>query len=78
MNMQTATSADEDRGARRERRQFNWMIGLCFLVFFVIALLARLTGWRWRPWPPGAAGYGSVVDEALREANTVVPFVFMA
>lgn len=40
------------------------------LVFFTsypflltVAAVARLTGWRWQPWPPGRDGYGSIVRE---------------
>lgn len=39
----------------------------CFAVLWPIALLARISGWRWKPWPAGPAGYKS----AYREARTM-------
>lgn len=35
------------------------------------AALARMTGWRWRPWPPGRDGYRSIVGETSRMAGQV-------
>ena len=37
----------------------------------VVASAARLTGWRWRPWPPGRHGYRSVVRETFDRARQV-------
>ena len=61
-----------------ERKQYNRMFGVCFVVFLVVASFARITGWRGRPWPPGPEGYMSIIGEAKRETHTVLPFVFMA
>jgi light-harvesting complex 1 beta chain len=77
-------AAAEQRVNRRmspsdaEHRQYRRLFGLCFVVFLIVASMARITGWRWKPWPPGPEGYRSIIAEAKREANTVVPFAFMA
>lgn len=45
---------------------------VCFVVFLPIAVLAKLGGWRWRPWPPAKPeGYGSVFDEARSMARMI-------
>jgi light-harvesting complex 1 beta chain len=59
-------------------RQYRRLFGLCFVVFLIVASMARMTGWRWKPWPPGPEGYRSIIAEAKREAHIVVPFAFMA
>ena len=35
----------------------------CFTILLPITVVARLSGWRWRPWPPGPDGYNSVLGE---------------
>ena len=57
---------------KREDRMSTWLIeASCFTVLLPIALLARLTGWRWRPWPSGPEGYGSVFGETLTRARVL-------
>lgn len=48
-----------------------------FVVFLVVAAIARLFAWRWHPWPPGPGGYTSVIHEAKVAAGTVAVFAFM-
>ncbi|HEX7718379.1 MAG TPA: hypothetical protein VF389_01115 [Woeseiaceae bacterium] len=54
----------------------RFLMAVCFAVFLPVALLARLSGWRWRPWPPGPNGYGSVVKETRSIASTIAGVVF--
>jgi len=44
---------------------------ICFAVFLPIACLARIGGWRWRPWSAGPNGYRSVIEEARLMSSTV-------
>jgi hypothetical protein len=44
---------------------------ICFTIFLPVAALARLTGWRWKPWPPGPSGYGSIISETRSMARVV-------
>lgn len=60
-----------------DRRQLQRMIQLGFIALLVPALIARLTGWRWRPWPPGPEGYSSIVAEARAAADTYIPLGFI-
>jgi hypothetical protein len=57
---------------RREERLSSWLIAAtCFVVLLPITLIARLSGWRLRPWPPGPTGYGSVIAETRAMARNV-------
>lgn len=57
---------------KREDRLSTWLIeASCFTVLLPITLLARLTGWRWQPWPPGPGGYGSVFGETLSRSRVL-------
>lgn len=61
-----------------ERRQFRWMVAVGFLLLLLPATVARLSGWRWRPWPPaGREGYGSIIGEAKAAAETYIVFAFL-
>ncbi len=61
----------------REDRQLRRMLAAGFVLFLVPATVAWLTGWRWRPWPPGPEGYRSIVSEARAAAGTYVPYAFL-
>lgn len=57
---------------RREERLSTWLVAAtCFIVLLPITLIARLSGWRYRPWPPGPTGYGSVIEETRVMARNV-------
>jgi len=53
------------------------MILVGFIALLVPAMIGRLTGWRWRPWPPGPTGYSSVIAEAKAAADTYIPLGFI-
>jgi light-harvesting complex 1 beta chain len=40
-----------------EAREFHKAFTTGFLVFTVIAIVAHILVWQWRPWIPGVAGY---------------------
>ncbi|MEM1412924.1 MAG: hypothetical protein AAGH19_11260 [Pseudomonadota bacterium] len=57
---------------KREDRMSTWLIeGSCFIVLLPITVVARLTGWRLRPWPPGPDGYGSIWSETLTRSRVL-------
>ena len=64
------------RSIRSEARQYRWMVALAFPVMLVMAAIARLSGWRWQPWPPGPMGYRSIVTEAKEATVTYIGFAF--
>ena len=57
-----------------------WPCRLLMLTLFAallpIALAARLSGWRWQPWPSGPNGYESIFRESLTMATTITGTVF--
>ncbi|MFK8051638.1 MAG: hypothetical protein AB8F65_01600 [Woeseiaceae bacterium] len=50
--------------------QFRLLSIFCFVGTLPVALIARLSNWRWQPWPPGRSGYRSVYREAVTAAKT--------
>ncbi len=51
-----------------------WLI--CFSVLLPVAIVARLSGWRWRPWPAKSDSGRSAIREASAMSETVVGTVF--
>lgn len=54
--------------------RFLWFVG--FVASLPVALLARLTGWRWQPWSAGPKGYRSVLSEANHIADQLVGLAY--
>jgi light-harvesting complex 1 beta chain len=46
-----------------EAREFHSIFTTSFIVFVVIAVIAHILVWQWRPWLPGPHGY-SMLDSA--------------
>jgi light-harvesting complex 1 beta chain len=46
-----------------------------FIIFTVIAIVAHILAWQWRPWLPGAKGYASLVDGMNVAVSFVLPYV---
>ena len=40
-----------------EAREFHSIFVTSFIVFTVIAIVAHILVWQWRPWLPGPDGY---------------------
>jgi light-harvesting complex 1 beta chain len=40
-----------------EAKEFHGAFQTGFIVFTVIAIVAHILVWQWRPWIPGVAGY---------------------
>ena len=49
-----------------------------FIIFLVVAIIAHILVWQWRPWLPGSQGYASMVDGVKAAVNSVLPYVFKA
>jgi light-harvesting complex 1 beta chain len=48
---------------------------LSFIGFVVVALVAHILAWMWRPWLPGPSGYSMLLDGAKYAANVVTSYV---
>ncbi len=48
-----------------EAKEFNRIFLISFCIFTVIAIIAHMLAWLWRPWLPGPHGYlTSMIDGA--------------
>lgn len=50
-----------------EAKEFHGIFMTSFIIFTAIAVVAHVLAWMWRPWLPGANGYGM-----LETAQTAV------
>jgi len=68
------------RLAKQEAKEFRFIYAVCFVIFLMVAIIARLLPAQWRPWSRFTAAQGrtSIIDEAKAAANTFIPFAFMA
>jgi len=42
-----------------EAREFHSIFLVSFIVFVVVAIIAHILVWQWRPWLPGPNGYAT-------------------
>ncbi len=56
--------AVEDRSlsglTEREAKEFHGIFMTSFIIFTVIAIIAHILVWMWRPWLPGPKGYAAL------------------
>ncbi len=45
-----------------EAREFHQIFMSSFIGFVVVAIVAHILAWMWRPWLPGPKGYASLSD----------------
>ena len=58
-----------------EAKEFHGVFMTSFIIFTVIAIIAHILAWQWRPWLPGAKGYSSLVDSVNVAVSNVLPFL---
>ncbi len=54
-----------------EAREFHSIFMSSFVMFTVIAVIAHILAWMWRPWLPGPGGYKAAMDGAIHYASIV-------
>ena len=52
-----------------EAKEFHSIFTMSFIVFTVIAIIAHILAWMWRPWLPGPNGYAT---SWLNDAGSVI------
>jgi light-harvesting complex 1 beta chain len=57
-----------------EAREFHSLFITSFIAFTVIALIAHILVWMWRPWIPGGKGY-ALIDGAAAAAHHVMSLI---
>ena len=58
--------------SEQEAREFHRLFMVSFIVFTIIAIIAHVLVWQWRPWLPGPEGYTAVFDGLNAVANSVM------
>ena len=58
-----------------EAKEFHGVFMTSFIIFTVIAIIAHILAWQWRPWLPGAKGYSSLMDSVNVAVSNVLPFI---
>lgn len=58
-----------------EAKEFHGVFMTSFIVFTVIAIVAHILVWQWRPWLPGVKGYASLGDVMNVAVSYVLPYV---
>ena len=46
----------------QEAKEFHTIFMTSFIIFVVIAIVAHILAWQWRPWLPGPEGYAAIAD----------------
>ena len=57
-----------------EAKEFHSVFVTSFVIFTVIAIIAHVLVWMWRPWLPGPNGYASL-DGAHQAVSYLISFV---
>ncbi len=70
---------DDDRSSlsgltESEAQEFHGIFVKSFIGFTVIAILAHMLVWSWRPWIPGPKGY-AMLEGANSALHGLLPFV---
>ncbi|MBI1186142.1 MAG: light-harvesting protein [Alphaproteobacteria bacterium] len=45
-----------------EAKEFHRIFMTSFILFTIIAIVAHVLVWMWRPWLPGPGGYAEIQD----------------
>jgi light-harvesting complex 1 beta chain len=56
-------------------REFHGIFMTSFIVFAMIAIIASVVAWNWRPWLPGSEGHRSMLDGVKAAVNNVLPYI---
>lgn len=59
----------------QEAKEFHKIFMTSFIIFTVIAIVAHILVWQWRPWLPGPHGYTGMVDTLHGALSAVRHFV---
>ena len=54
-----------------EAKEFHKLFMLSFIIFTIVAIIAHILVWSWRPWLPGPEGYAALTTPAQVAGTTV-------
>lgn len=55
-----------------EAKEFHKLFMSSFIIFTIVAIIAHILVWMWRPWLPGEQGYAALKTPAQVAAGTSV------
>jgi light-harvesting complex 1 beta chain len=59
-----------------EAKEFHGIFMTSFIAFVIVAIVAHILAWMWRPWLPGPRGYSASLIDAVNVAvSHVAPYV---
>ncbi len=61
--------------SEQEAKEFHSIFMTSFILFTVIAVVAHILAWMWRPWLPGAGGYRAAMDSLQHYASVSLSFL---
>ena len=56
----------------QEAQEFHRIFVTSFIMFTIVAVVAHILVWFWRPWFPGVEGYSSLMDGTVTTAVAMV------
>jgi light-harvesting complex 1 beta chain len=59
----------------QEAKEFHSIFMTSFILFTIIAIVAHVLVWMWRPWLPGPNGYSSLTDGLHKVASLMTTLV---
>ena len=59
----------------QEAKEFHGVFMTSFVVFTLVAIVAHILAWLWRPWLPGPEGYASLQDGLTTVAALASPLI---
>ena len=58
-----------------EAKEFHKIFVTSFIMFTIVAIIAHVLVWMWRPWFPGVNGYAAL-DDGIRTASAAIMPLF--
>jgi light-harvesting complex 1 beta chain len=58
-----------------EAKEFHGIFLTSFIIFIVVAVIAHILAWQWRPWLPGPNGYSLLNDAGGAIRHTISQLV---
>jgi light-harvesting complex 1 beta chain len=58
-----------------EAKEFHKMFVTSFVIFTIIAIIAHVLVYNWRPWLPGANGYAMLTDNVQLAQAAITTFL---
>jgi len=59
----------------QEAKEFHGVFMTSFVTFTIVAIIAHILVWLWRPWLPPEGGYTSILDGATSVAALASPLI---